>query len=242
MLTRSLRTFTPKCLRSAFTTTTQQPSRHYIGESLYSASNKSYDNPVGNSEAEMGYHSTDNLFYDNRLDNTTLADPTNRTFQYLVSGSQAFIFASLGRAYVNRFVASWSASADTMALASVEVDISELAEGTAATFKWRGKPVFVRYRTEKEIEAAKVDDNNKSLRDPAVDAERFTDPRYAVLIGICTHLGCVPMNGAGDFGGWFCPCHGSHYDLSGRIRKGPAPLNLEIPPYKFLTETKLLLG
>lgn len=210
------------------------------GYTNFSPDQGDHPHPAPNSEFSMGYQSTDNLIEENRLDRD-IADPTNRTFQYLVSGSTGFIFASLGRAYVNRFVASLSASADVMALSSIEVDISNIQEGTASTFKWRGKPVFVRYRTPQEIEMARADDH-VSMRDPAVDADRFVKPEYAVLIGICTHLGCVPMNAAGDYGGWFCPCHGSHYDTSGRIRKGPAPLNLEIPPYKFLTDSTILLG
>jgi len=129
-----------------------------------------------------------------------------------------------------------------MALAAMEVDISSVAEGTATTVKWRGKPVFIRHRTSREIESARADDH-ASLRDPQTDAERFpTNEKFAVLIGVCTHLGCVPINAAGDYGGWFCPCHGSHYDTSGRIRKGPAPLNLLVPQYKFMSDTRILLG
>jgi ubiquinol-cytochrome c reductase iron-sulfur subunit len=230
--------FTPT---TSSTLTPFTPARSFSISGFSNYSPSEGDHPVPNSEMAMGYNSTDNLIEDNRLDRENIADPTNRTFQYLVSGSTAFIFASLGRAYVNRFVASLSASADVMALASIEVDISHIAEGSASTFKWRGKPVFVRYRTPQEIEMARADDH-VSMRDPAIDADRFVKPEYAILIGICTHLGCVPMNAAGDYGGWFCPCHGSHYDTSGRIRKGPAPLNFEIPPYKFLSDKTILLG
>jgi len=171
-----------------------------------------------------------------------MADPTNRTFVYLMQGTAAFMYASVGRLAVMQFVSFLSATADVMAVSSIEVDISSIAEGSATTIKWRGKPVFIRHRTAKEIEAAEHDDN-AALRDPQKDSDRFHDKKeWAVLIGVCTHLGCVPINASGDWGGWFCPCHGSHYDTSGRIRKGPAPLNLEVPLYKFLTDHSVLLG
>ena len=128
-----------------------------------------------------------------------------------------------------------------MALASLEVDIGNLQPGNCMIVKWRGKPVFVRARTEDEIAQAE-EVGLGELRDPESDADRVQKPETLVLIGVCTHLGCVPINGAGDFGGWFCPCHGSHYDTSGRIRKGPAPLNLEVPPYQFVSDDKLLVG
>ena len=112
---------------------------------------------------------------------------------------------------------------------------------TKTQVKWRGKPVFIRHRTADEIassEAVSLDE----LRDPEMDASRVESAEWLVVMGICTHLGCVPIANAGDYGGWFCPCHGSHYDVSGRIRKGPAPLNLEIPPYKFTGDANLLVG
>lgn len=197
---------------------------------------------VEDSEARYGYQSTDNCFEENQLDASQMADPTNRTFVYLMQGTAAFMYASVGRVAVMQFVSFLSASADVMAVSTIEVDISGVTEGNATTVKWRGKPVFIRHRTAKEIAQAEADDNT-SLRDQQTDSERFSDRKqWAVLIGVCTHLGCVPINAAGDYGGWFCPCHGSHYDTSGRIRKGPAPLNLEVPAYKFLTDTKILLG
>lgn len=133
-----------------------------------------------------------------------------------------------------------SASADVLALASAEFEIGGIAEGTTMTVKWRGKPVFIRHRTADEI--AKEDAVDlASLKDPQTDKDRALDQEWLVVLGICTHLGCVPISGAGDYSGWFCPCHGTHYDVSGRVRKGPAPLNLEIPPYT-LTGTKLVVG
>ena len=133
-----------------------------------------------------------------------------------------------------------SASADVLALASAEFNISNIEEGNGIVVKWRGKPVFIRHRTAAEIEIAQSSIGDS--RDPEEDAYRVQDPKWLILVGVCTHLGCVPISNAGEYGGWFCPCHGSHYDLSGRIRKGPAPHNLEIPPYRFLSSDKLLIG
>ncbi len=137
-------------------------------------------------------------------------------------------------------------AADTLALASIEVNVGALAEGQAITVKWRGKPVFIRHRTAEEIAAANdtmIDD----LRDPETDADRVQKPEMLVIQGICTHLGCVPLGQKvgevkGDYKGWFCPCHGSHYDTSGRIRKGPAPTNLEVPPYAFISDNVIKIG
>jgi ubiquinol-cytochrome c reductase iron-sulfur subunit len=137
-------------------------------------------------------------------------------------------------------------AADTLALATTEFDLSGVEEGMAVTIVWRGKPVFVRHRTAKEIEeAAAVDIND--LPDPQVDSERTDKPAMLVLVGVCTHLGCVPLgqkatDARGDWGGWFCPCHGSHYDTSGRIRKGPAPANLQVPPYEYISDTVIRIG
>lgn len=133
-----------------------------------------------------------------------------------------------------------AASADVLALASAEFDVGAISEGTTITVKWRGKPIFIRHRTDAEI-AKEAAVNVSALRDQQTDAERAADPKWLIVLGICTHLGCVPISGAGEYNGWFCPCHGSHYDVSGRIRKGPAPLNLEIPPYT-LEGTTLVIG
>merc|ERR1712070_1342047 len=173
---------------------------------------------------------------------TPAGDPSKRAFNYAVLGGARFIYASATRLIAMKFIASMSASADVLALASTEVDLSKIDEGSGITVKWRGKPVFVRHRTEDEIAAA-VKADKANLVDPQNDADRVKDPAWLVTIGVCTHLGCVPLAGAGDFGGYFCPCHGSHYDTSGRIRKGPAPLNLDIPPYEIdAEEERLLIG
>lgn len=144
------------------------------------------------------------------------------------------------------FINQMNPAADTLALSSIEVDVSGIEEGQAITVKWRGKPVFIRHRTAAEIElAGQV--NLDDLRDPEGDMDRVEKPEYLVIQGICTHLGCVPLGQKigevkGDYSGWFCPCHGSHYDTSGRIRKGPAPTNLEVPPYAFLSDNVIKIG
>lgn len=143
-------------------------------------------------------------------------------------------------------VNSMNPSADVLALASTEVDLSPVEEGQAITVIWRGKPVFVRHRTPKEIEEAENVDLTE-LRDPQTDGERTEKPQWLVMIGVCTHLGCIPKGQKpgepkGDYDGWFCPCHGSHYDSSGRIRRGPAPENLWIPPYVFLDDSTVEIG
>ncbi|KAL2244844.1 cytochrome b-c1 complex subunit Rieske-4, mitochondrial-like [Sesamum indicum] len=168
-------------------------------------------------------------------------DPSKRAFAYFVLTGGRFVYASLARLLVLKFVLSMSASKDVLALASLEVDLSSIEPGTTVTVKWRGKPVFIRRRTEDDIKLANSVDV-ASLRDPQEDAVRVKNPEWLVVVGVCTHLGCIPLPNAGDFGGWFCPCHGSHYDISGRIRKGPAPFNLEVPTYSFLDENKLLIG
>ena len=127
------------------------------------------------------------------------------------------------------------------ALASTEVDVSSLEPGKSITVLWRGKPVFIKRRTEEEIlEARKVD--FKELPDPEKDEDRVKKPEWLVMLGVCTHLGCVPLTDKGDYDGWFCPCHGSHYDTSGRIRKGPAPVNMEIPKYEFVDNNTIKIG
>ena len=134
-----------------------------------------------------------------------------------------------------------SASADVLALAKIEVKLNDIPEGKNVTFKWRGKPLFIRHRTAEEIDTeSKVD--MSTLRDPQLDSDRAQRPEWLVLLGVCTHLGCVPIANSGEFGGYYCPCHGSHYDASGRIRKGPAPLNLEIPIHTFVDENTLVVG
>ncbi len=186
----------------------------------------------------MDYGSSDSYFEKARR---APGDQTKkRAFTYFVLGGAKFVYASTVRFAIVNALATMSASADVLALASVEVDLGAIPLSETVTVKWRGKPVFIRNRTEEQI--AECADTPAGLRDPQTDAERTENPKWLVILGICTHLGCVPMSNAGDYNGWYCPCHGSHYDGSGRIRRGPAPLNLEIPPYKFVGEDKLILG
>lgn len=140
------------------------------------------------------------------------------------------------------FIRSWSPSADVLAQATTEVDISAIAEGQMITIPWQGKPVFVLHRTPQQIKAAQEGDK-ASLPSPQLDSERVVKPEWLVLLAICTHLGCVPQAiGTGEFGGFLCPCHGSHYGTSGRIRKGPAPANLQVPAYVFKSDKVLVIG
>jgi len=162
-------------------------------------------------------------------------------FTYLLGAGAGVTGALAATSVVNTFISSMSASADVLALAKIEINLSDVPEGKAATFKWRGKPLFIRNRSDAEIAKEQAVDP-ATLRDPESDADRVKDPKYLVVIGVCTHLGCVPIANAGDFGGYYCPCHGSHYDASGRIRKGPAPLNLEVPYYEFTDDGLLIVG
>tara|TARA_B100000131_G_scaffold3819_1_gene3969 strand:+ start:436 stop:963 length:528 start_codon:yes stop_codon:yes gene_type:complete len=144
------------------------------------------------------------------------------------------------------FLKSMNPAEDTLALGSTEVNIADIEEGQGITVKWRGKPVFIRKRTQEEISEAKAV-KLEDLKDPAIDDDRVKKDEWLVLVGICTHLGCVPLGQKitdmkGEYNGWYCPCHGSHYDSSGRIRKGPAPTNLAVPPYSFINDTTIKIG
>ncbi|XP_069698258.1 cytochrome b-c1 complex subunit Rieske, mitochondrial-like [Periplaneta americana] len=177
-------------------------------------------------------------------DSTTISrasEESRKSFTYLVIGGGSVVGAYAAKTLVSEFVSSMSASADVLALAKIEIKLGDIPEGKSVTFKWRGKPLFIRHRTSSEIETERSVDV-KALRDPQHDSERVQEAEWLVIIGVCTHLGCVPIANAGDFGGYYCPCHGSHYDASGRIRKGPAPLNLEVPPYEFPGDGTLIVG
>ena len=168
---------------------------------------------------------------------------TRRDFLELVAWSSAAVGAGC---LALPLIDSMNPSADVLALSSTEVDISGIDEGMAITVTWRGSPVFVRHRTGAEIEEAEGVDTG-ALRDPQTDESRVIDPKWLVVSGVCTHLGCVPVGNKpsenrGEFGGWFCPCHGSQFDTSGRIRKGPAPTNLPVPEYAFTSETSIKIG
>ncbi len=168
---------------------------------------------------------------------------SRRDFLYLSSISIGGVGVA---AFMWPFLKSMNPAEDTLSLGSTEVDLSDILVGQSITVKWRGKPVFIRRRTQEEIsEANNVD--VPSLRDPMEDKDRVQQEEWLVLEGVCTHLGCVPLgqkmsDTKGEYNGWFCPCHGSHYDTSGRVRKGPAPDNLPVPPYRFISDTKIIIG
>lgn len=187
-------------------------------------------------------------------------DETNRRDFLMVA---ATAFAAVGGAAIMwPFIDQMNPDASALSLASTEVDLSKVEEGQAITVMWRGKPIFIRHRTQEEISqarAVKLDElpdplsRSKTLakdaEDTATDINRTLPgkEKWLVIVGVCTHLGCVPKgnrlgDNKGEFNGWFCPCHGSHYDTAGRIRKGPAPENFPVPPYKFLTDTTILIG
>ncbi|MEQ2192005.1 Cytochrome b-c1 complex subunit Rieske, mitochondrial, partial [Xenoophorus captivus] len=166
---------------------------------------------------------------------------SRRAFSYLFTGVTAVVGVYSAKTVVTQFVSSMSASADVLALSKIEIKLGDIPEGKNMTFKWRGKPLFVRHRTEKEIEAEAAVSLSE-LRDPQHDRDRVLNPKWVIVLGVCTHLGCVPIANAGDYGGYYCPCHGSHYDASGRIRRGPAPLNLEVPHYEFPDDGTVIVG
>lgn len=172
--------------------------------------------------------------------NVKSIDP-RRSFTYVLMAGTGVVTAYAAKNVVNEFVFSMSATADVLALAKIEIKLGDIPEGKSGVFKWRNKPLFVRHRTAEEIEVEKAVDVS-SLRDQEHDDDRVQKDEWLVLLGVCTHLGCVPVANLGDYGGYYCPCHGSHYDSSGRIRKGPAPLNLEVPEYSFVDDDTLIVG
>ncbi len=170
-------------------------------------------------------------------------DGSRRDFLYVATGTAAAVGAALA---VWPLIDQMNPAEDVLALASTEVDLSPIEVGQSITVVWRGRPVFVRRRTAGEISAA-AEAVVSDLPDPQADGDRVQQAEWLVLVGVCTHLGCIPLgqkstDPRGDWGGWFCPCHGSHYDTSGRVRKGPAPENLAVPPYEFVTETTIKIG
>ena len=192
------------------------------------------------------------LSEEGRMANTNSKPADSATDPREVGRRDFIVVATYAMGAVGAAAVAWplidqmNPAADTLALASTEVDVSKIAEGQAITVTWRGKPVFIRHRTADEISRANAIDSAE-LRDPEEDETRVQKPELLVVLGVCTHLGCVPLGQKtgevkGEYDGWFCPCHGSHYDTSGRIRKGPAPTNLEVPPYEFLSDALIRIG
>ena len=170
-------------------------------------------------------------------------DETRRDFRLLTTGVVGAAGAALS---AWPFIDSMNPAADVLALSTTEVDLSPVEVGQSITVVWRGKPVFIRHRSEQEITAARAVDLS-TLRDPVPDEDREIKPEWLVVVGICPHLGCIPLGQKagqprGEWGGWFCPCHGSQFDTSGRIRKGPSPTNLVVPPYQFTEDTSIRIG
>lgn len=180
------------------------------------------------------------------------AEPTRRDFLYIATGAVGAVGAVSA---LWPFIDQMNPDAATLALASIDVDVSQVAEGQSITAKWRGKPVFIRQRTDEEVQSAKevkLDElkdpvaRNANLPSdaPATDENRSAPgkEKWLVMVGVCTHLGCIPLGESGDFGGWFCPCHGSEYDTAGRIRQGPAPENMAVPAFEFTSDTTVRIG
>jgi ubiquinol-cytochrome c reductase iron-sulfur subunit len=168
---------------------------------------------------------------------------TRRDFLLLTAGALGGVGAAIA---VWPFIDSLNPARDTLALSTTEVDLKPVQVGQRLTVVWQEKPVFIDHRTPEEIKAA-TDVDVASLRDPQKDSDRVKKAEWLVMVGVCTHLGCIPLgqkqgDPRGPFGGWFCPCHGSIYDTSGRRRDGPAPLNLEVPPYDFTSATAVKIG
>lgn len=165
---------------------------------------------------------------------------TRRDFMVLTASALGAVGAC---AVAWPFVNSMNPSSDVLALSSIEVDLSPIQPGQTIKVKWRGVPVFIRHRTQEDIDLARSVAMSE-LKDPQKDEDRVQKghEQWLVMRGVCTHLGCIPLSDAGDYKGWFCPCHGSHYDGSGRVRKGPAPKNLEVPQYTFLSDNRIKIG
>lgn len=172
-------------------------------------------------------------------------EPGNRRdFLYLATAAAAAVGTGIA---VWPLIDSLNPAADVLAISKIEIDLSNIEVGARVTVKWRGKPVFIVHRTPEQIAQARADDLNPDLIEPATDASRVERAEWLIVVGVCTHLGCIPLgqkaqDPQGEWGGWFCPCHGSVYDIAGRVRRGPAPENLYLPPYDFSENGGVLIG
>lgn len=180
------------------------------------------------------------------LKDKDLSDPVDEEKRDFLFITTAGLAVAGGAVTAFSLIDTMNPAKDVLALSTTEVDLAPIEEGQSLTVMWRGKPIFIRHRTSEEIRNANDAPVNE-LKHMASDESRVKNPKWLVVVGVCTHLGCVPLgqkvgDNKGEFDGWFCPCHGSHYDTSGRIRKGPAPLNLEIPPYDFVSEEIIKIG
>ena len=180
------------------------------------------------------------------LKNNELSDSVDEEKRDFLFITTAGLAVAGGAVTAFSLIDTMNPAKDVLALSTTEVDLAPIEEGQSLTVMWRGKPIFIRHRTSEEIRTANSTSVNE-LKHIASDESRVKNPKWLVVVGVCTHLGCVPLgqkvgDNKGEFGGWFCPCHGSHYDTSGRIRKGPAPLNLEVPPYDFVSDEIIKIG
>ena len=180
------------------------------------------------------------------LKDKELSDPVDEEKRDFLFITTAGLAVAGGAVTAFSLIDTMNPAKDVLALSTTEVDLAPIEEGQSLTVMWRGKPIFIRHRTSEEIRTA-IDASVNELKHMASDESRVKNPKWLVVVGVCTHLGCVPLgqkvgDNKGEFGGWFCPCHGSHYDTSGRIRKGPAPLNLEVPPYDFVSDEIIKIG
>eukprot|EP01061_Rhynchopus_euleeides_P042352 TRINITY_DN73916_c0_g1_i1.p1 TRINITY_DN73916_c0_g1~~TRINITY_DN73916_c0_g1_i1.p1 ORF type:complete len:330 (+),score=124.25 TRINITY_DN73916_c0_g1_i1:77-991(+) len=192
-------------------------------------------------ELLIGYPNTDEKYIRSILKPRARDEYENRVkFYGLLAVPRAITLFTM-KSIVAGLLLSFGPRADMKAASTLEVDLSAYEVGQVKTIMWMGKPVFIHRRTEGQIATEDAVDSS-SLRDPQTDTERHINKEFAIMIAICTHLGCIPVSGGGDFNAYLCPCHGSHYDFSGRIRKGPAPLNLEVPPYYYMNDTQILIG
>lgn len=219
---------------------------HTEGEpAIVSVGRLSPDNqrPIGYSEnVPIPDSKNSDSFPDFRDYRTPNHGPTKKQAFHLATAGAMFIGMAMVRSFICKTIHYFYIAKDVSAFGSLEVSVGQMVPGEQITVKWRSKPVFIKRRTLEEIKTAREDDKLiDTMRDPQLDSERAPNPEWLVNIGICTHLGCIPVSG-GSYGGFFCPCHGSHYDSSGRIREGPAPANLEIPPYTFIDDSTIKLG
>jgi ubiquinol-cytochrome c reductase iron-sulfur subunit len=175
-----------------------------------------------------------------RRDQDGPLDYSSRNYNYMMIGATGVVGTVFAKNAVGNFIASLTPGRNLMAIANIEVDLEDIKEGQVQTLAWRGKPLVIWHRDQNEIDEVRSVPQNQ-LVDPQKDEDRVQKEEYLIVLGICTHLGCVPIHHHGDYGGFFCPCHGSHYDASGRIRQGPAPRNLDVPPYHFKGDSNRII-
>lgn len=251
----ALSTNQPKSLserRKDLLPTLSQPLRCHYYDSLFLASNRMLVSCGIGLPQSIRFAHTDvtNVpsFDEYRLNSTkdpkavsAKTEVDRKIFTYTIAFAGTVLATTSAKHAVKTLIQTLGPSASTLAMANVEVNLANIPESKNIVVKWRNKPLFIRHRTQEMIENERKVPLSV-LRDPETDEQRVKDPKWLVCVGICTHLGCVPVADAGEFGGYYCPCHGSHFDFSGRIRKGPAPTNMEVPSYRFVDENTLIVG